>query len=393
MIFRRNFRAFIALLLAANLACPPLHALVSLNDSHDKIYVTGSFGVSHDSNVFAAQGSAGDFVYSSGLTAEYARRAGWIGVNGSISVSGGRYGTIRGQDFNDPSLSLEFTKQTGRTTGSITLAAARESRADAAVNTRTSSWNYNGGLNARYHLSGTYDLTAQFAYSQRKYLDDTLYTNLSSYSAGFDLFHVLSTERDIIAGYRYRYSDTTRNTGSADHAFTAGVHGKVVRGVNGTLRLGYQFRETTGAVKKPTTFSSWTANGTLGYALTKRLTLSGNIAKDFSTTASDASVDTLSASLEASYALNSHWSFSANGSWTDTQFLGESGRVLIALTPIPVFGPNRHDNSVSASLSANYSLNEHLKTAFSYSWFRNWSTIQFADFDRSSWSLTLSSRW
>src|SRR5207253_2701864 len=132
----------------------------------------------------------------------------------------GRYGVIRGQDFNNPSLNLELTKQTGRTTGSITLSAARESRADPAINTRNSSWSYEAGMGLRYHISGTYDLSGNFGYSQRKYADETAYASLSSYSAGVDLFHVFTTERDLILGYRYRYSDTTRNTATADHAFT-----------------------------------------------------------------------------------------------------------------------------------------------------------------------------
>ena len=40
----------------------------------------------------------------------------------------------------------EFTKQTGRTTGSLSLSASRESRADAAVNLRSTSWNIPVGL-------------------------------------------------------------------------------------------------------------------------------------------------------------------------------------------------------------------------------------------------------
>jgi hypothetical protein len=40
----------------------------------------------------------------------------------------------------------------------------------------------------------------------------------------------------------------------------------------------------------------------------------------------------------------------------------------------------------------NYSRNEHFKVSFSYGWFRNWSTVPYADFVRASWNLKLNSR-
>ncbi len=200
--------------------------------------MSGSFGVAHDSNVFSASNGAGDFIYSSEVNTKHSRRAGWIGLNANVAIPAGHFGVIRGQDFNDSSIGVELTKQTGRTTGSLTQHAARESRADAAVNTRVFSWNYSAGLNTKYHIAGNYDLAGQFGLSLHKYADETVFSNLASYSAGLDLFHVLSTERHVILGYRYRLSETSRDTNSADHAFTGGVHGKVLRGISGTLRAG-----------------------------------------------------------------------------------------------------------------------------------------------------------
>lgn len=393
MIAWANVRAFFAIVLAALLACPPARALVALNDGRDRIYVNGSVSVAHDSNVFASNGSAGDYVYSTAVSAEYTRRAGWIGVNANIGVSSARFAEIDGQDFANPSMGLEFVKQSGRTTGSLTLSAQRQSRADAAVNARTESWAYNAGLGFRYPISGTFTLSGNFGYSNTVYSgDSSIFSDLATYTAGVDLFHVFTSERDLFAGYRYRYGETSHSTSYADHSFSGGVSGKIIRGVNGSLRAGYQVRVPYGGVNQQE-FSSWTASGSATYAINKKMNLTGTLGKDFSTTATDAFVDTLSASLDFQYAYNSRWSLTSGLNYGDSQFLGEAGRIVISPGPPLVLGPQRRDTYLSWTSSLNYSMNEHLKVAVAYSWFRNWSTSSFADFIRTGYSLTISTRW
>lgn len=383
------------MLVASTLVCPPARALVSLNDGRDRIYVTGSVTVAHDSNIFASAGSEGDYVYSTSLMAEYTRRAGWIGVNASASVNGSKFAKVAGLDFANPSFSLEFVKQSGRTTGSLTLNAQRASRADAAVNSRVEYWNYNLGLGVRYPISGALSLSSNLAYSNTLYTGDnsSAFSDLASYSAGLDLFHVFTSDRDLVGGYRYRHGETSRDSSYTDHSFSAGVNGKVVRGVKGSLRFGYQVRVPGGAAAGEDTFSSWTSSGSLTYAFSKRTNLSLGLSKDFSTTATDAFVDTLTVSLDAQHAFSSRFGFIGGVNYGDSRFLGDGGRVILDLGPPPVLGPERHDSYLSWNACLNYSLHEHLKLAVSYSWFRNWSTSSFADFVRSGYSLTLTSRW
>ncbi len=415
MISRRESRAAIALLLATSLASRPAYALVSLNDGHDKIFVTGSVSVSRDSNVFANSDGKGDAVYSTSVSAEYTRRAGWIGVNANASVGSSRFATIKGQDFDNPMFGLEFTKQTGRTTGSLTLSASRESRADAAVNTRSTSWIIPIGLNFKYPIVGTYTLAGTLGYNSRRYLEERVFASVVSYNVGLDLFHMLSSERDMIAGYRYRYSETSRNTTSVDNSLSLGLSGRIIRGVAGSLRVGYQTRLSTdhdrlalGIPGAQSKFDSWTASGSSTYAFNKKLNINGTIAKDFSITATDSSVDTTTLGLDTQYAVNSHLSFMLSGGFGDTRFLGESGRVVLAVAQDPVFasdgtlispavptllGEQRHDNYITWSGTVSYSLNEHFKAGLTYSWFQNWSSSAIADFVRSSWTFSMSSRW
>lgn len=389
----RLFRALIALALAACLACPPALALVTLNDGHDHIYVTGTFGFTHDSNIFASSGSTGDTVYNASLSAEYNRHAGWISVNASTQIASARFGKTKGQNFDDPNLSVELEKKTGRTTGSLTLQAARESRADPALNTRASSWNYASGLNFHYHIVGAYDLSGQLGYTRRDYVNNPLFSNLATYSSSFDLFHVLTGERDVSLGYRYRYSQTSRDTASADHGVNLGLYGRIIRGINGSLRVGFQERVPEGKTSGQRSYASWTAGGSLAYPINKKLNVTGQISKDFSTTATDSSVDALAASMDVQYAFNSRLSLSGSIGWNESRFIGDGGRLVVSAGPPPILGAGRRDDSLNAGISTGYTFSEHLKVSFGYTWFENWSNATFADFVRSTWTAGMSSHW
>jgi hypothetical protein len=382
-------------LLAVCLASSPSHALVTFNDSHDRIKVNGSFSVSRDSNIFASADNAGDFVYSTSLVASYQRRAGWIGVNASVSMGASRFGKNTSENFSNPSYSMELTKQSGRTTGSFTLNAARESRADAAVNFRTDSWNYNAGLNFKYPNPIGFTratLTGGANYSGKLYADSATLANLSTYSTNLDLIYMLPRERDFVAGYRYRYSATSRDSSYSDHSFSTGISGKLIFGLNGSIRAGLQSRVPQGSAAGQGTFSSWSGSSSIAYPISRKLSLGATLAKDFSTTATDASVDSLTASVDAKYAHNRRWSLSANAGWGDSYFLGEKGRVIVAVNPI-VLGPNRHEQYVNWGANVGYTRSEHFSLSLSYSWFQNWSTTAFSDFVRTTWSLSMSSGW
>jgi hypothetical protein len=393
MSWPANIRTVGATTLAALVACPPAHGLISLSEGRERIFVNATVSVTRDSNIFANSDNQGDFVYATSLGADYSRRVGWIAVNANAAVASSRFASVRGQDFDNPSFGLEFTKQTGRTTGALTLSAARESRADASVNVRSTSWNIPIGLNFKYPIFGPYTMAGSFGYSSRKYLDDAVFASLSTFTSSFDLYRILSSERDLVLGYRYRYSDTSRSSSYTDNAFSLGLSGKFIRGVKGNLRAGYQVRETSGRAGGDSRLGSWFISGGPSYSFTKKLGLDGTISKDISTTATDSIVDTTNASLVLQRAFTSRWNGKVGVDFGDTRFLGDSGRVLVSAGPPPQYGPNRHDNYLSAHAMIAYTLNDHLKMSLSYTWFQNWSTLAYADFVRSSWGFTASTRW
>jgi Putative beta-barrel porin 2 len=368
---------------------PRAPALISIDDGRQKIFVSLGASVTEDSNVFMNNEDRHDLVFGTSVNAKYVRRAGWIGVNAAVSLDSSRFSRLREQDFDNPSFRLELLKQGGRTTGSFNLSASRESRADAEVNTRSTYWNIPLGLNVRYPLAGAYTLSTAFGYSERNYLDEATFASLRTYSMSADALRITSSVREIFAGYRYRFSETSRNSSSVDHALSVGLNGKLIRGLNGSLRAGLQTRGSTGRAPGNDRFTSWFASGTTSYDVSRKLSLSGSITKDFSTTATDDVVDSLNVSLSARYAATAKLGMELSSSLGTSDYVGQAAANL----PSGAAPSSRSDRFVSANLSVSYSFNEHLQSSATYSQFWNTSSFELADFARSTWSANISSRW
>jgi len=370
----------LALTGAACLCLAPLSSrgIVSLNDGRDKIYVTGSVTIASDSNIFANAQGGGDYSTSATVSAEYSRRAGLIGVDASLSVTAMQYSEFKSENFSNPKMSLEFTKQAGRTTGSLLFTGARESRADSAANIRNESWNYASSLNLRYPVIERYSVSGGVGYTKRDFQDNTLLVDLDSFSANVDLFYVYTSERDLIAGYRFRREKTSASNSNTDHSINVGLSGKVLPKLHGSIRVGAQTRISSGDTDE--TFDSWFSSMSLTWNAAKRTTVTGSVSKDFSTTSTNISTDTLSGQLSAVYTMTARWAFSANLASGYSEFLG-------------VAGAGRTDFFFTYGFDVNYTLNQHFKASLSASRFQNWSTLAYSDFDRDACSLTLTSRW
>jgi opacity protein-like surface antigen len=379
-----DLRFVVASALVATLACPPAHALVSFNGGHDHIYLTGTIGVAHDSNIFANNLSGGDTIYSASLLAEYARRAGWIAVNGSLEVSTSSFSQHREEDFTNPKLALEFMKQSGRTTGSLLLNASRENRADPEVNFRNEFWSYGAMLNVKYPVIDRYYLTGSLGYAEVDYLNNPVFVDQTTYSASADLFYELTQDRDLLVGYRYRDNESSVNTETADHAFTAGVSGRIVHGYEGKVRVGYQYRNPLHSPER--SFSAWTGSASVTHAFGKKSSATLTGSKDFSTTATNINLDSTTLSADYQYAFNARWTAHAGAGYGRSRFLGAAG---IDATS----GRSREDTMLNADAGVGYSANEHFKLSVNYTWAENWSTLQYSDFIRTGWSLSVVSRW
>ena len=275
----RKFQAACATVVAAALFCPPTQALVSFNDGTDHLYATGTVSMAYDSNIYAHAGGDGDYIYSAGVVLEYIRRAGMIGVDASVALNASRFGTNTSENFNNPKLVAEFTKASGRTTGSLALGAARESEADLVANLRATSWNYTGDLKFKYPVITRYSLSGNLGYTDRIYDDTSLVSNLRTYELGADLLYTLQPNRELLAGYSFRNSDTSSSTAYDDQSFTVGLTGRILARLDGSLRAGYQVRTPAGSTSGGG-YKGPTAAGTVTWSLSKKLSLSGLVSRD-----------------------------------------------------------------------------------------------------------------
>lgn len=361
-------------------SCSSAFALVKFDDGHDELFVSSSVGVAYDSNIFAAAGGAGDTSYNASLSIEYQRRVGMIGVNADLGWQFSRFDKFSGENFANPNLSAELTKASGRTTGSLKLEAKRESRAETAINIRAVSWNYDADLQLKYPVIERYSLTGGFAYDRRDFASNETLVDIDTYTLNSDLLYALNSQRDLLVGYRYRTTQTTADTTDTDHALTVGVSGKIFSKLHGLVRFGYERRLVDRRIGPNESHDSVTASASATWNLTGRFSLIGALSRDFMTVATDANVNTSSASLDAQFAVNAKTVTFAGISYSHLDFLDTSSA-------------GRKDDGVSFTVGASYSFNDHLKFSANYVYFVNGSTLAISDYHRHSFSLSLSSHW
>ena len=378
MLIRPPVRALLAGLVCSPLIISNASAAVTFNEGHDDVFVSGTLASSYDSNISASSLGKSDFITSATLALEYARHAGIIGIDGGLSWTHADFATNIAQGFSDPTMSLDLTKKTGRTTGALTLSAGRQSKADTAINQRTVSWNYNLGFNWKYPVMDRYSLAGTLGYGILDYTGtSTNLTNLTTTSAGTDLLYAISSQRDLLAGYRIRQSETSTNTQSVDHAITTGLTGKISPKLTGSVRAGYQIRQESTSGQS---FGSTTASTALTWAASKRIAVIATIEKDFNTTATGGSVDNLSFNLDAQYTLTYQWALIGGVGTGSSNFL--NGADL-----------NRKDYYASWHTGVRYTINDHFNASLSYSYLVNWSNQSIACYDRNLMTINLTTRW
>jgi hypothetical protein len=375
-----------AAVMAVSVSVTRAPALVSLEDGRDHLYVDGSVEMGYDSNVFANAQSGGSMVYQGELGMDFTRRAGWIGVNASASVNWATYGNYRSQDYVDPKFTAELTKLTGRTTGSITVSVQREDRADVTVNTRDVSWNYDAGFNFQYPVIERYSISGSFDYNHADYLDQQLFTNLTTYTENLYLYYILNEQRDLFIDYRLRDSDEATGEYDIDNALSAGVSGRVYGPFNGSLQAGYQTRTSHRGPDNGKTFGDLTVSGAATWNMNRRMTLTANLSRDYSTTATAQSIESTSAGLVFQDSLTAKASTSLSGTVGENRYLGEEG----LLEPS---GERRVDDFYDLDAAYYYTFNQHLKISVNYGYYRSYSTLAYAEFPREQLDLTLSSHW
>ncbi len=370
---------------AAAFASPNARALVALEDGRDHVFVDGSVEMGYDSNVFANAQSGGSFETQGSLVTEFTRRAGWIGVDMTAGVTFEDFASDPSQNFVDPKLTAELTKQSGRTTGSLTFSVQKENRADVDVNTRDVSWNYDVGLNFQYPVIERYTISGSFAFDHVDYQDQVLFTNQTSYTGNLYLYYILNEQRDLFVNYTSRLTDEANGEHYVDNGLSLGVSGRVVGPFNGSLQFGYEQRTPYG-VGAGGAYDDLSSSGSVTWNINRRTGLTAYVSRDFSTTANAISVEGTNGGLTLQDSFTARAVGTLDASVGENDFLGEAGLVAPG-------GDRRVDQHAAFDAFYSYAFNQHLKVQVGYSYYRSWSTLAYAQFTRSQVHLTLSSHW
>lgn len=398
----RSFRPLVAGLVAL-LAPLPAHALFRFNEGRDQVFVTAYIGTGYDSNVFANKNPSADLVMSGGAGMEYARKSGLIGVNASLGWDFGNFASYSSEDFLNPSASLELTKATGRTTGALQVNAARNSRADPTVGLRTESWNYGTNLNYRYPIMDRYSVAGNIGWDRTDYQDEgATLVDLEAYTIGTDLFYSWRSDRDLLAGYRYRLSETSATSQGRDDSLYLGVSGRILGKLSGTARAGWTFHKNTYPrdTTLPDLVTRVTEDSSDGlyvdlsgaWPVSKKITFLLSLGQDFSTTSTNFQTESSSVNLEGKFSHTVKLSSNAHAGAGYTNYI--SG--FVDNTPVftPGFrGGSREDYYVTAGVGASYVFNNHFTLSATYTYYENWSSLSNFTFVRHSIGLTLSTRW
>lgn len=359
-------------------ACPTVAIALSFNNGRDKLALSAEYALTYDSNLFSRAGSEGDSSHSLSLSAEYSRRAGLIGMDASTSVVFGRFQTFSSEDFSNPSLHLEFNKQTGRLTGSLGLLAQKENLSETAINVRTVSWNYESTLNLRYPINDRYYFKTASGFHYRDYRDNSALFDLSSISQSVDVFYVYSSKLNLAGGYRLRLGEASGGARTQDHSITVGATDQILPKLSGDVRVGYQWRKEQGL--RQGRFGALTTSVSLAWPATSKLIVNIAASKDYSTTATDVSVDVAAFSLSASYKPVAKLSLNAGVSYSISDYLGR-------------LGGGREDRAFSYDAKLSYAFTSIISSSISYSYLDNDSNSAFPDFARHTTTFNLSARF
>ena len=375
---RLAVRAGLVLCLAA---LPSAQALLNIDGTRNQLFVFGGVTFGYNSNIFAQSGGPGDSTVTAHAGVELKRRAGLIAVNSVAKIDYVRYSKYSDESQFNPSLSLELDKSEGRTTGSFTLRAYRETRADTAVNLRTSSWNFPLALNIKYPINEKFYVTSVTTYLRRTYSDEGLaLVNYRDYSEAIDLFYAYTSKLDLLGGYRLRESRTSARGRATDHWLYVGATGGLFSKLSGTVRVGYQLRHETGPLTGNDDYTNLNASASVNWPVTRKLALTFLVNRDFNTVATGASVDSTSLAARAQYAYSRKLEFNGGVAVGRNDFLG-------------ALQGNRRDTFFTWDVGGIYRLNEHLQVGASYTYLHNWSSVSFSDFESHGVSVDISARY
>ena len=379
-------RTSITLLLLWAVATPSAHALLNFNDGTDLVFVTGTYSIGFDTNVFTRAVSKQSTTQSATVSIDYSRVAGVITVNADVSASAGTFGNIRGQDFADPTFSLAFRKRYGRTTGTLALSTRRESQPDPDAGQRTHDAFYSSNLDVRYPVNDRYYLTNAVGYSWKAYLNQPAFSNLAMLNDSMAVNYVFDSKLDLNAGYAFNLSNTSKDSRAFDQSLLFGASGSILPKLSGTISMGLEQRISDSRIGGHEKFTSFTSGSSVKWLFSRRISFNGQLSDDFSTTSTDINVNRLSGGLNGTASLSTRYICSTGVTGTISNYLGKAGYITGTTK-------NRRDYLFQFDASIGVAITTHIRTTLAYLYMLNTSNDSSASFTRQLVTLTIAATY
>jgi hypothetical protein len=364
-------------LLAALTASTQVHGLLTLEGGKAQVGVIGRAYFNWDSNVFNNSNEQDDTFTVLVAGATYDRNAGIIGVQGSAIWTFDFFNRFDDENSANPTLKLSFIKAQGKTTGTLGFTYRRISQADDAANQRTRLGEFETRLVVQYPINERFSLTSTTEVADRGYRDNAFFDN-NTYAQSLDAFRVYTSKLDLLAGYRYRFTDAEGQPDSMDHAFTVGVNGKLLPKIDGSLRVGYQVRDIRMA--SAGTLDGVTASASLVWSPRNRVLVSTQISKDFSTTSTALSSDSLTWFNSVQFTTGSKIVLTAGIGYSQSKYYAVDLHV-------------RTDDHFYWRLGANYPITTNIAAEATFTSSQNWSTYSFADYTKEFVSVGIAAKF
>jgi hypothetical protein len=362
----RRFLYASLLFLGITMATRPARALLVFNDGKDQVFVTGTYSMGYDTNVFSQRTAQGALTQAFSFGASYTRKAGLIGVTAGFTMNIGQFFGIPGQDYADPSLSLSFDKGIGRTTGALSFNVMKVNTPDPIANDRAIGWNYGTSLTVRYPVIERFFLSDATTVGGSSYANETLFAAQQTYSEGINMNFIYDSKLDLVDGYTFTLSHT-HDTTAYDHAINLGANGNVLPKLDGSLSVGYSADFTDYTNGKSQFFSGLDANTSLSWRVTRSLSITGGVSKGFSISSTDITLDTINYHLDAETVIAKRFRTEMAVTYVPTDFLGTAGL-------------GRRDRLWEFQPNVGTALTTHIRCNLGYGYLINYSNIAASEF-------------
>ena len=367
------------LFLWITMATQTARALLVFNEGKDQVYVTSTYSIGYDTNVFSQRVAKGALTQALSFGASYSRKAGLIGVNASFGMNFGQFFGIPGQDYADPSLTLAFDKGVGRTTGSLSFNVQKVNTPDPIANNRAIGWDYGSVLKLRYPIIQRFYLTDTASVGGSSYANDQLFAAQQTYSDGINMNFVYDSKLDVMDGYVFTLSHT-RDTTSYESALNFGGNGHLLPKLDGSLSVGYSLDDIDIRHQPSESFTGIDANVTLNWRVARSFSITGTAVKDFAISSTDIITDTTNLGVSMETVLAKRFRTQVGITYVTTDFMGKSGG-------------GRIDHLWEFQPNIGTALTTHIRCNLGFGYLVNYSNFANAEFTNEVLSLSVTASY